>query len=458
MNAPLDLLITPAELRPIELTVGGYKHATVGLIALAIALARPVMLSNVPDIEDVMVLSQIIRDGGGIATWDNGVLQLDTRDFWPGEIPESLSKRAHGVLYLLPALLGRFGHVRLGESGGCALDGSGSGPQRPLHHMMSVLERFGARFRQHGHTIDGEADRLVACEIDCMAYSERADLLTGPLVSGATKTAMLAGACAHGGETRIRHYYPKPDVLELLAFLEQAGLGVRFEGKDIVIRPAASGAAGGQPLRHHVVSCVSEVMTYVALAQHCRLPLTLTGLTGARLRNGLAAELALLDVMGVRLDWSEDTLVIHPVERLHSCDIDVTSVGIYSDHQPFFALMLLRGDRPARIREFVWKARFSYASELCRLGARIVEEGRSVTILPSSLDVGGQTVAASDLRAAAVLVLAALTVPGGTFVRNVQHLGRGYPNLLAVLRGMGASIDELPSRTGSLVATTEAAP
>lgn len=443
--APHDLRISSSELRPTSLSVGGYKHATVGLIALAIAVARPVILSNVPDIEDVRVLNQIIREGGGLATLEQGVLTLDTRSYKPYDIPATISKRAHGVLYLMPVLLGRFGRIHLGQSGGCALDGSGTGAQRPVHHMISVLERFGATLRYQDCTIEGEANKFSACDIDCMFYSERSDVLTGPLVSGATKTAILAAACTHAGETRIRNYYPKPDVTELLCFLEKAGFCVRFEGKDLVLsRSSVLLISYDAPIHHQVVSCLSEVMTYIALAQHCGIAVTLTGLTGERLRKGLVAELALLNTMEIQLDWQNNDLIIKPAMQLRSCDIEVTSVGIYSDHQPFFALMLLRGHRAARIREHVWKKRFSYVRELGRLGAQIAEGEANIIVTPSALTEGGQTVVAEDLRAAAVLVLAALTVPGWTRVRNAHHLVRGYPDLVSVLRSMGAQIESLP--------------
>ncbi|MBF0630831.1 MAG: hypothetical protein HQL89_07545 [Magnetococcales bacterium] len=438
---PRDMRISPSCLQPTTIAIGGYKHATVGLIALAIALEQRVVLTNVPDIEDVKVLSEIIRQGHGVAHWDEGILTLDTRGFHPFDIPESLSRRVHGVLYLLPVFLGRFKRVRLGESGGCPLDGSGSGPQRPVHHMLAVLERFGARFRLEDQEIQGETEGFTGCTIDCMAFSERSDLLTGPLVSGATKTAILAAACTRSGHTRIRNPYPKPDVTELLHLLAQAGFIVRREGRDLILIPPDGVSPRPPALRHHVVSCLSEVITFIALSQHCKVPLTLIELTEERLRQGLAAEFALLDAMGIGLDWGKNVLRVTPAARITSCDIEVTSVGIYSDHQPFFALMLLDGDRPARIREAVWKKRFSYARELSRLGADICLTEAGITITPSALTRGGLTVVADDLRAAAVLVLAALTAPGRTTVQNVHHLERGYPNLMEVLINMGACVD-----------------
>ncbi|NTY37434.1 hypothetical protein [Burkholderia diffusa] len=454
MTTSSDLHVTSSALRPVPLTVSGYKHAAVGLIAASIALNRPVVLSNVPDIEDVAVLCQIIRDGGGLAQLDAGVLHIDTREFRPPVIPESLSRRVHGVLYLLPVLLGRFGAVRLRESGGCALDGSGAGPQRPVHHMLSVLERFGARVESRDHVIDGTAGGFHACEIDFMDYSDRADVLTGPLVSGATKTAILAAACVRDGETRIRNFYRKPDVTELLAFLLKAGFDVRVDGDDVTVSRCA--ASDRHPVRHHLVSCLSEVMTYIALAQHCRVPLTLRGLTTERLRSGLAAELSLLNAMDVPLEWRDSELVVGPARRLRATDIEVTSAGIYSDHQPFFALMLLRADGPSHIRELVWKKRFSYANELNRLGARIVQDQNAIVVTPSSLAETGQTVVADDLRAAAVLTVAALGIPGTTIVRNAHHLARGYPDLPSALQRLGARVEWLPP--DHLVSAEHAAP
>jgi UDP-N-acetylglucosamine 1-carboxyvinyltransferase len=153
----------------------------------------------------------------------------------------------------------------------------------------------------------------------------------------------------------------------------------------------------------------------------------------------LAAELALLDEMGVVLTWREDFLLVQPPAQVRSVDVEVTSVGIYSDHQPFFALMLLCGDRPASIRERVWTGRFTYARELVKLGALIEIGNGEILVHPSVLKSFDGTLVATDLRAAAALVIAACMTMSPIRVAGLDHLQRGYAALLSTLERLGVS-------------------
>jgi UDP-N-acetylglucosamine 1-carboxyvinyltransferase len=165
---------------------------------------------------------------------------------------------------------------------------------------------------------------------------------------------------------------------------------------------------------HALISDISEIITYVALAVSTGKTLTIEGITVDRVRSGLAPEINFLDAMDIPLRWEQDRLQIEPPDQVRSVDIEVTSVGIHSDHQPFFASMLLKGDRPARIREHVWNDRFGYARELRKLGANIhIGEGE-IIVLPSRLHCARAHVVACDLRGAAALVIAAIARGGET--------------------------------------------
>lgn len=439
---PTDVQIRPGCLRPEQVAVRGYKHAMVLLIAATIAVNRTVEIRNCPLIEETRVLSEIFEQCGGLVSYENETLRLNPRAFQHGTVPDQLAERIHGSIYLLPVLLGRFGSVMLPETGGCRLS-SAEHNGRPVHHMLTVLEAFGAEFTAQDGWIVGTSQGFHAIDIDIQQFSTRDDVLTGHFVSGATKTAILAALFVEHGETIIRNPYPKPDVQELLLFVEEAGYRVQRGPQEIRISRASVELSEQQVLNHDLMSCISTVMTYIALAVHARVPLQLTGLTVERVRAGLAEELRLLSKMGVPLEWVEDSLHILRAPSITNIDIDVTSVGIYSDHQPFFALMFLQGDRPARIREFVWPERFEYARELRKLGAQITFEDGAIVVHPSSLDRAGQTLVATDLRAAAALLLAAVGVNGRTEIKNIHHIERGYDDLLDTLSRIGVDVETL---------------
>jgi UDP-N-acetylglucosamine 1-carboxyvinyltransferase len=432
------MIIDGGPLSPGEVSISGHKHSIVPIIAATLCTSAKVCLTRVPRIADPLTLSQILEAGGARARWHGDDLHLDTTGFSATALPEAPSAAIHGSVYLIPALLGRLGRVRFERAGGCQIGDADDRGARPIHHMLSVLERFGARFEQSGVAIEGRSPRFTGCDVDIMDYSDRADLLTGPLVSGATKTAILAAMCVDRGGTRIRHPYPKPDVTELLGFARACGMNVRASEREIVIDTRAR--QDPRSLTYRVISDLSEVMTYVCASVVHHIPIALTGLVPEKVQAGLREELRILARMGVGLSWGASTLHVRPPTTVQSVDIEVTSVGIYSDHQPFFALMLLGGDRPATIREHVWTNRFDYARELGHLGARIEFGQAAITLFPSILSAPHRMLQAADLRAAAVLLLAALGVAGRTVLMGVDHLERGYVSLERELARLGARL------------------
>ncbi len=419
------------------ISITGYKHALVQIIAVSIIVNRPVMITHAPNISDTRVLLNIIRACGGSALHYNDTINLDTQSLEVAEVPEELSQQIHGSLYLIPAYLARFGHVRFRRSGGCRIGSLEDDHERPVQHLLSVLTTFGAKFEQTDDEIIGSCTNLYPAEINILDYSDNPKIPNGPLVSGATKTAILSALGIEKGETRILHPYLKPDVLELIRFIQQLGYRVSYDQKCICISYPDCITS-----RHyHLMSCISEIMTYIAFSIHTGVPITLTNITVDRVKEGLKAELELMERMGIALVWGNGTLSISPVSHIRNLDIEVTSTGIFSDHQPFFALMLTHAKEPSTIRERVWKDRFSYVEGLNLLGAHIQRERNAITIFPSQLHTSGQVLVANDLRSAAVLVIAALSVPGSTIVKNISHLDRGYENFLASLKQLGAQID-----------------
>jgi UDP-N-acetylglucosamine 1-carboxyvinyltransferase len=155
---------------------------------------------------------------------------------------------------------------------------------------------------------------------------------------------------------------------------------------------------------------------------------------------GVAAEMALLGAMGVKPEWLGEELQVKASHPLRGIDITVQSHGIFSDSQPFFALLSTSACSPSTIRDTVWKDRFGYAEGLRRLGARVVVEDDLLRIHPGRLHIAGETVVGADLRATAVLVAGALSIDGPTRIRGIEHLRRGYADFLGKLTRLGAHI------------------
>jgi UDP-N-acetylglucosamine 1-carboxyvinyltransferase len=430
------------------LRVAGFKHALVPLLAAGVLADAPVIIRNAPDIEDTRTLAEILRRLGASVVFDepSRTLTLDPAGLRGWRIPDELSVRIHGAVYLLPVLLARLGRVAVGALGGCRIGDRRQDGERPLEHMLDVLRRFGARIDRTRGMVYGECRGLTGTTIDLAEYAVPAPhdrRPTGPLYSGASKTALLAAAGATGISV-LRNPYPKPDVTELAAALAAAGVPVHTEPDRIVVH-----GLGGLPrgFDHVLVSDLIETVTFVTCAVALGQPLELSNITADRLRQGLLPELGHLARMGVDIGWNGSTLRVRPPETVAAQDIVAASHSIYSDSQPFFAMMLMGARRPSTITEAVWKDRSQYVRSLVQLGGRISTHGPVITIEPGRVHRAGQHIVAGDVRAAAVAVVAALGIDGPTVIEGVRHLARGYEGLVDTLRVAGARIEaDFPER------------
>ncbi len=431
--------IYQSQLHTSSIKISGYKHCA--SIFLAASLMWPdtqLVLHNVPNIADVFYMIKIIEHLGGTVIREKDTLTICSKNSNNYKVPEVYSKPIHGAIYFLPVLLARNKRVELGPCGGCAIGDATVLGQRPIQHMISVLEKFTGRLYRSKEKILGTSLQFKACTIDIMDYSDSTTVLTGPLVSGATKTAILAAMGVSQGKTRIFHPYPKPDVTELLQLMQKVGYLIIYNDQCITIEAPAT-----MPRRvnYYLMSDISQIVTYISLSIYHAIPLTLTHITPMQVRAGLKTELDYLKKIGVRVQFTDQTLSIIPPKILFPLDIEVTSIGIYSDHQPFFALILLNAQGRSCIKEYVWKTRFSYAQELKKLGLQLHIHNDSLILIPSVPCHAHQELYAEDLRAAAVLLIAALKAPGYTFVHGVQHLVRGYDDFLGTLVQLGAKIE-----------------
>ncbi|MEU6073963.1 hypothetical protein [Micromonospora sp. NPDC047074] len=419
--------------------IAGFKHALVSVLAGAVAIGGRVRIANVPDLDDTRVLCASVRHLGGIARHDRdrALLELDLAGLTGTELPSELSTRVHGTLYLVPAVLARTGQVRAAGFGGCRI-GSAAGGARPVGHIVDVLRRFGAQADADGEELVATADRLTGTDIDMRDYMDDPVLMTGPLYSGATKTALIAAMAAQGRSV-IHHPYPKPDVTELIASARAAGVRVEQDESSITVHGTGRRVAD---YAHRLPADGLEALTYLTCSRYLAADdLRLTGMVPGDL-TGIAAEVRALAAMGVELHWADDGALVARSGGgpLRAVDVTVASRGIFSDAQPFLTLLLTGADGPARIRDTVWHNRFQYATQLVELGADITVSAGEARVRPARPARAGRTLQASDVRGAAVLVLAALGIAGPTTVHGVAHLDRGYDDLLGKLIKVGAQI------------------
>lgn len=431
--------IEPRRLCNGEIQINGFKHAMVQIIASSIALNVSVLITNAPLTDDIYILKKIIEKCGGFLSIHGQQVLINPQSMSINKIDSDLSKQIHGSIYLMPAFAVRFGHFSFGEGGGCQIGDQKENGRRPISHILNVMSKFGITSQFVSGFIQGkQIQKKNEVKIDIMEYSDSSELATGALISGATKTALLCAGQTN--KTQILNPYLKADVQDLLRFLIQLGFIVEINSNFIeIIRPNKI-ISHLQPIVFELTECVSEVITYITLAVHTHIRLDIYLKHVNRVKKLLTPELELLNKIGVRLESHKNGICVIGGNSLKNVNIDVLHDGIQSDHHPFFALMLLQSDKKSKIREFVWKNRFSYATELIKLGANLLRDGNTLHIYPSSISKGSLLLKAADTRAAAVLLLAALMSPDTVFIEGIQHLNRGYSTLIDNLRKLGSHL------------------
>jgi UDP-N-acetylglucosamine 1-carboxyvinyltransferase len=423
-----------------EVVINGYKHAMVQVVAAAIALNIPVTITNAPLVDDTYVLAEIIKKCGGEATLEGQRFFVDPRRMDSFTPDPQLCGKIHGTIYLMPAFAVRCGRFCVADGGGCQIGSYSKQGKRPISQLLEVLNLFGVDSKVEDGLVKGwKVEGVTDVDLDILSFSSSKDKVSSPLISGATKCALLCAGMAK--KTTIRNPYFKTDVQDLLSFLQMCGFTITASEECIVIEQPQT-YTYREGIEFQLTECVSEVMTYICLAVHTGINLRLKVVNVDKIKRGLRREFELLEQMKVPISFKPDWIEIKPVDHVESVDIEVTNDSIQSDHHPFFALMLTKGTRTACIREYVWEDRFAYVPQLQKLGLDLCNEKNTLWITPSVISKGDLELKASDTRAAALLLLASLGAPASIIVHDVQHLHRGYANLIESLETLGAQFLE----------------
>ncbi len=419
-----------------KVAVAGYKHALTLLVAASILVGNDVAIHNVPDNMETRILLAILQDLDIEIDFFDHKLLLNSKYARNRAVSRHLSQQIHSSLYLIPALLGRFGRVEFGGAGGDQFIGPLSSDGRPIAHIVSIMEKFGATFVEVGDAVVGKCRTLHAQEIDIKDYEAHQETGSGPCVSGATKTAVLAAAVADGTSV-IHNPWNQEAAYELLAFLQACGCRMKLSSTCWEIE----GGIDSVPVVYSLISDVTEIITFIACAVYLRSSILLTNISVGPVRHALRPELEVLEAMGVQVIWGHDWMRVIPPECLKTLDVVATSRDLNTDSHPFFTLMLLTADRPGTVTDYVWRHRFAYVDHLNRLGASLRVDGRTVYVTPKRPSRSGITIEVADTRAGAVAIIAALGIEGSTIIQNMSHLHRGYEGIVDKLQALGAEVE-----------------
>jgi UDP-N-acetylglucosamine 1-carboxyvinyltransferase len=405
-----------------EVAISGAKNAALPELCAALLSAEPVSYERVPRLQDVSTTLKLLRNMGVKAQHDAdaGRVTLDAGDVKQPEAPYELVKTMRASILVLGPLVARFGQARVSLPGGCAIG------SRPVDQHIKGLQAMGADIVvEHGYIV-AKAARLSGARITT-------DMVT---VTG-TENLLMAAALAEG-ETVLENAAQEPEVTDLAELLIAMGAQIEGHGGSrIRIRGVERLHAPKQP--HRIIADRIETGTFLCAVAAAGGDVLLKDTCA----DHLDAVIEKLRDAGVQIESGADWIRVESAGRPRAISLRTTEYpGFPTDMQAQFMAVDCIAEGTAKVSETIFENRFMHVNELVRLGARIEIDGHTalVTGVPR---LSGATVMATDLRASASLVIAALVAEGETQVERIYHLDRGYDRMEVKLRGLGADIERI---------------
>jgi len=400
-------------------TVSAAKNAALPALAAGLLTGDPVVLANVPDLQDVRTMIRLLETLG--ATVDRGGPRVSVRAgrLTKDEAAYELVSTMRASVLVLGPLVARHGSARVALPGGCAIG------VRPIDQHLKGLTKLGADLAIENGYVVARARRLRGALI-------ATDMVT---VTG-TENLMMAAALAEG-TTIIENAAREPEVTDLAALLVSMGARISGAGTSRIEIEGVSTLGGAN---HRIVPDRIEAGTLIVAGAITGGDVTVKELVP----DHLSAVLAKLEECGVTIDTGPSWVRVRGPERPHAADVTTSPFpGFPTDMQAQVMTLLGLAEGQSRVTETIFENRFMHAAELVRLGAAIETEG-STAIIRGVPFYQGAPVMASDLRASAALVLAGLAARGRTQIARVYHLDRGYERMEVKLAGLGARIERRP--------------
>ncbi len=409
------LKIVGGDLLQGSVRISGAKNSAVALIPAAILANAPVVIEGLPNISDVHVLGQLIEEIGGAFHFNEHEVVIDPTHIVSMPLPNGKVKKLRASYYLMGAMLGRFKKAVIGLPGGCHL-----GP-RPIDQHIKGFEALGAKVTNEQGAIYLRAEELHGARIYLDVVSV-----------GATINIMLAAVLAKG-RTIIENAAKEPEIIDVATLLTNMGARIKGAGTDVI---RIDGVEQLHGCRHSIIPDRIEAGTYMIIGAAMGKEVIIDNV----IPQHLEAVIAKMREMGVIVETSNDQIFVATKDHLRAVDIKtLVYPGFPTDLQQPFTSLLTKASGTSIVTDTIYSARFKHIDELRRMNANVKVEGRSAIITgPSRLQ--GAKVRATDLRAGAALVVAGLMAEGVTEITGLEHIDRGYSNLVDKLANLGATI------------------
>lgn len=396
--------------------ISGAKNSAVALIPASLLSDGAVKIDNIPNISDIEALNEILEYLGANISRVGELMTIDSSNITNKPIPENISKKLRASYYFMGALLGKYKHVEMYFPGGCSIG------SRPINLHLKGFEALGATVTEEGnkYTIDAEELRGGHIYLDCPSV-------------GATVNIMLAAVRAKG-KTIIENAAKEPEIVNVATFLNQMGARITGAGTSEIRITGVQSLKGGFT---EVIPDRIEAGTYV--------------IAGALMGNNLKIEniipdhieplLLKLQEMGIPFTVDADSIVISRKDNIKKVNVKTLGYpGFPTDLQQPLTTLLTYCKGKSILEETIYENRFQNVEYLNKMGANIEIHDKKIYINGPTV-LHGEEVKATDLRAGACLILAGLVAEGKTVVKEVEHVLRGYENIIEKLTTVGAKLE-----------------
>jgi UDP-N-acetylglucosamine 1-carboxyvinyltransferase len=398
-----------------EIKISGSKNAALPIIAATVLNAGTTTLYNVPDIQDVNTMFEILKKIGATIKRKNNKIIINTNKVHTYEIPDDLMRQMRSSVILAGALIGKYHKAKFSCPGGCDIG------SRPIDLHLKGFEKLGVDIKEEYGEIYCNTEKIVGTQIH----------LDLPSV-GATENIILA-SCLGEGSTVITNAAREPEIEDMIKYLNKMGAKINGAGTDKV---EIIGVKRLAEVSYNIMPDRIEAGTYLVAGAITSGDIKLLNVNSFRIEPILNK----LEETNCKLNINKDEIEIIAPKRVKSVDIKTMPYpGFPTDMQSIFGALLITAKGTSVITENIFESRYKYAQELIRMGAKINVEGRTA-IIKGTKKIQGTNVVATDLRGGAALVMAGLYAKGITQIDNIHYILRGYEKIDEKLKKLGAKI------------------
>ncbi len=403
-----------------EIKVKGAKNAALKILAASLLSNKNFTISNVPQIEDVFCLLDLMKNAGSdIDNISPSIYRVETKNIKNVHLKSGISQRLKGSILMAAPLLVRKGEVFLPRPGGCVIG------QRPRDIFLDGFEAFGAKVRENKEGYHLTAKKLKGTKF------------IFPLISVTATETMILTAVMAEGKTILKNSACEPEIVSLADFLNKAGARIKGVGTPTI---EIEGVKSLNGVSTKIIPDRIESGSFIILGAASHSPIKISGLEP----NHLEVLWSFLKRVGVNLEIGKDYVKIKPPFRLKSTNLKTHEYpGFPTDLQAPFTVLMTQSKGVSLIHETIFEGRLFYTDTLNQMGAKIIMADPHRVIIQGPTKLQGRYMISPDIRAGIALLIAALIAKGESIIENIYQIDRGYENIEGRLQELGADIKRI---------------